>query len=148
MAGANFQNMGRPHTLDREGAVEKFAELWALGMLQKDLAEEFGVHPRKIKDWVKRDDVKLHARKVQQERALAIRRKVDGKVFAAIEALDPADRADVETLLKIRKEFKFDDTGDADKTEQETLMEAMQMLDEHPEVAEKLQAAADVDAGE
>jgi hypothetical protein len=137
--------MGRPHTLDREGALEKFAELWALGMLHKDLAVEFDVHPRKISEWVKRDDVKMLARKFQQDRALAIRRRADGRIQEAIDNLDINNPRDVETLLKIRHEFKFEDTGESDKTEEELLVDMMKYVDENPDAAKQVREKHGID---
>jgi hypothetical protein len=128
--------LGRTAELDKiEGRVEAFAEDWADGASRKKLAADYGVSERTITEYCKRDDVKLHARKFLEDKRLRIRRKSDAKIESALDHLDPTEPDDVKVILAIRKAFAGEGPDDAEKTADELLAEAMDLMDENPEAA-------------
>ncbi len=131
-----------------ENGVELFAEAWAIGgkaASRQALADEWGVSKDTITNWTQRDDVKAAAGKFIRDQVLRSKRKIDAKIAEAIEQLDPVE--DFELLLKARKELAPDVPKDADKTSDELLLEAFEVLDTNPELAQKLQERAADAAG-
>lgn len=97
--------MGDISPLDRSPElVNALAELWASGLTRQEICDalEIDVHPDTISRWVKREDVKAAAARVIRDRATRVLRKVDQSIEARLENLDDMD---METLLKVRKEF-------------------------------------------
>lgn len=131
-----------------ENGVELFAEAWATGghaASRAELAEQWGVGKDTITAWTQRDDVKAAAGKFLRDQVLRSKRKIDAKIAQAIEELDPVD--DFELLLKARRELAPDVPKDAEKTSDELLLEAFEVLDDNPELAQKLQERAADAAG-
>lgn len=141
--------MSRIAKIDQiENGVELFAEAWAIGgqaATRAELGEQWGVSKDTITNWTQRDDVKAAAGKFIRDQVLRSKRKIDAKIAEAIEKLDPVD--DFDLLLKARRELAPDVPRDAEKTSDELLLEAFEVLDKNPELAKKLQERAADAAG-
>lgn len=132
--------MGRTAKLDQiEGGVETFAEAWVLGATRADLAKHFSISKETVTSYIQRDDVKAAAGKLIRDRILKIKRSADAKIAQALEELDAKD--DIDSILKIRKEFAGEIIPDGEMSDQELLEAAFDALDSNPELAEQLTEA-------
>jgi hypothetical protein len=126
--------------LEDEEMLDKFAQLVAEGVPHSVLAQQFGVTPRTTKRWKARPEIKERIHKIIVERADRILRHTD----TAVERwLEKHPEADIDTILKIRREFAGStvnvkgEQGDKAKA----MAEVMQAIHDDPDLAEKLGAA-------
>lgn len=115
------------------------AEAYINGMSRVEMADLFEVHKDTITDWTSDPRVQAHAAKFALERVNRITRRIDTEIE---NRLQDTDDMDTEVLLKIRKEFldrslKVDLSKGADNPE--TINEAVNALEENPDLAKQLQ---------
>ena len=97
--------MSRTSPLDRPGALEKFAELYAAGLKREELAEEFDVSKDSVSRWLRREDVQMAIAEVNRRRTNRIVRKIDSQIEARLGNDDQLKNMDVKDLLAIRREL-------------------------------------------
>lgn len=88
--------------MENEEDRKTFARLYADGQTREQIAQVFNVHLDTVTTWAHRADVQALISKYTEERANRVLRKVDKSIEGRLAQVDDMD---VETLLKIRKEF-------------------------------------------
>ena len=94
-----------------------------------------------ITAWRRDPRVKAHALKLVEDRVLRVTRRTD----AVIEArLANADQMTIKELLDIRKEFLGGALrAQTEKADEQTVTEAMQAIEDNPNIVEELQKLLD-----
>lgn len=127
--------------LDNPVTLQEISQAFADGMTRQEMADQFEVSKITITAWRKDPRVKKIVAKLVEERILRVSSKIDSVIDAR---LKDASKMDTQTLLKIRKEYlggAFRAMAEGAKPDDDTLNEAMDALDNNPELAEKLMAA-------
>jgi hypothetical protein len=129
---------GRRGTLDTEEGAKEVAAHFVAGMTRPKMAEFFGVSEWTITQWRRDPRVKIHAQKMIEDRVLSVTRKVDAEIEGRLQ--NPGDLT-VKELLEIRKEFLAGSLrAKMESIDDETMTEAMQLLEQYPELAGNLAA--------
>jgi transposase len=122
------------------------ARLYADGQKREEIAKVFNVHPDTITTWVQRADVQAMISKYTEERANRILRKTDKSIEGRLEHVD---KMDIETLLKVRKEFVPDRSETTIKVDQAGAVEDLvEKLAKDPDLAAALLAGATQDSAD
>lgn len=135
--------MGRTWQLEKEGRVDEFAQAYAEGLNREQLADIFDCSVESITNWSKRPEIQRRVSALNTERANRVLRAVD---TALENRLRNVEKLDIETLLKIRKEFAGDKLEITTKVDQNELaQELWAKLDSDPEAIDRLMAGATAD---
>lgn len=135
--------MGRTWQLEKEGRVDEFAQAYAEGLNREQLAGMFGCSVESITNWSKRPEIQRRVSALNTERANRVLRAVD---TALENRLRNVENLDIETLLKIRKEFAGDKLEITTKVDQNELaQELWAKLDSDPEAIDRLMAGVAAD---
>jgi transposase len=115
---------------------EALARLYADGKTRKEIAAHFDVHPDTVTTWLQREEVQGLISRFIRERTNRVLRHTDSRIEGYLHAEKDID---IDTLLKIRKEFHSDGQVEstADKTA-EQVAELMKELRADPEKAKRL----------
>lgn len=136
--GGQQYHGGRPSRLAEPGFVDLFAARLVDGAPNAQLSEEFDVSPSTVKVWKRDPRVLAAAQKLIEDRVVRVTRKTDSEIENRL-----ANAADltVKELLEIRKEYlggRF--RKQIEGVDAQTTNEAMERLEENPELAAELQA--------
>lgn len=132
--------MGRTWQLEKENRVDEFAQAYAEGLSREQLAGIFDCSVESITNWSKRPEIQRRVSALNTERANRVLRAVD---TALENRLRNVEKLDIETLLKIRKEFAGDKLEITTKVDQNELaQELWEKLDSDPEAIDRLMAGA------
>lgn len=135
--------MGRTWQLEKEGRVDEFAQAYAEGLNREQLAGMFDCSVESITNWSKRPEIQRRVSALNTERANRVLRAVD---TALENRLRNVEKLDIETLLKIRKEFAGDKLEITTKVDQNELaQELWEKLDSDPEAIDRLMAGVAAD---
>ena len=129
---------GRPNPLADPEFAKKVGEAFAAGLSRRDMADMFEVKDLDtITRWRRDPRVKAVALKVIEDRVLQVTRKVDGVIA---ERLEHANEMTIRELLDIRREFLGGALrAQTEKADDETIAEAQDWLESHPEKAAELE---------
>lgn len=132
-------SMARPNPLRDPEFAKSVAEAFASGASRMDMCEMFGVKdPATITRWRRDPRVKAIVLRIIEDRVLQVTRKVDGVIAGRLEH---AENMTVTELLAIRKEFLGGALrAQTEKADEETIQEAQQFLETHPDAMEALEA--------
>lgn len=94
--------MARPSLLDDPEQVALIAQAFVDGASRQDMMDMFGVNKNTVTAWRRDPRVKAKSMQLTEDRILRITRKIDSTIERR---LQDAEKLDVETLIKMRKEF-------------------------------------------
>lgn len=128
---------GRPNPLAEPDFAKAVAEAFVAGQSRQQMCELFGVKDTAtITRWRRDPRVKAIALKLVEDRVLQITRRVDSAIEGRLEY---ASDMTVRELLDIRKEFLGGALrGQTEKADEATVTQAMEAMEENPELAEQL----------
>jgi transposase len=135
---------GQPSPLNDPEIVDLFAKGVTDGLTTEQLANEFAVTDRTIRNWKNDPRVKAAAYKYINERIVRITAKTDAKLDALLRSERFNDlplEEQVALLLKVRKEYLggvLRLQAEGGKPDAETINEAMNELEDNPEFATEL----------
>jgi hypothetical protein len=135
---------GQPSPLNDPEIVDLFAKGVTDGLTTAELAENFAVTDRTIRNWKNDPRVKAAAYKFINERIIRITARTDAKLDALVASADFKElpiEEQVTLLLKIRKEYLggvLRLQAEGGKPDAETINEAMNQLEDDPEFATEL----------
>jgi hypothetical protein len=129
---------GRPHALADPDMAQQVAEAFVAGLTRKQMSELFDVDPKTITRWRRDPRIRPLAQKLIEDRVLSVTRKVDSEIEAR---LGSPEQLTVKELIEIRREFLGGQLRQKmESIDDETMGEAMQMLEQYPELAEQMVA--------
>ena len=132
---------GRPHFLREEGNAQAVATAFVAGMTRPEMAELFNVSEDTITRWRRDPRIKPHVFKLIEDRVLTVTRKTDSEIE---KRLGSPDQLTIKELLEIRKEFLAGTLRQKmEAIDDETMSEAMELLEKAPELAEQLVSLMD-----
>lgn len=134
-------SMGRPHALSNPDFCREIAAAFVAGITRSQMAEMFDVAESTISRWRRDPRIKPHAMKMIEDRVLSVTRKVDSEIEARLQY---ASDLTVKELLEIRKEFLAGTLRQKmEAIDDETMTEAMKLLEDNPELTTQLAAVID-----
>lgn len=128
--------------------VETVAKLLATGATREKVCEVMGITDLKtVTEWRKRPDVQAAITKVIRERENRVLSLTDTQIVKKLEAL--GDKIDLETLLKVRREFAGATINLKDGDQAGALEELVAAMHKNPALALAVQGAVagDADSG-
>lgn len=129
---------GRPSKLDDPDFVKFVAALFVEGRSREEMKEECGVSVSTITLWRRDTRVKAQAKKLIEERLSRVVNRLDAVLEWRV--MKASDDLTVDELIKIRRELfggKF--RQEIEGNDEGTVGEAMNAIEEDPELVTKLQ---------
>jgi hypothetical protein len=100
--GGSGMGRGRPHGLADPERLRLAAELFAAGATREEMSEALGISVWTVTQWRKDARVKAAVSRIAEDRVLRITSKIDSAIMGRLSHIE---KLDIDTLLKIRKEF-------------------------------------------
>jgi predicted transcriptional regulator len=127
---------GRRAYISDPNFAQSVAELYAVGLSHKAIAEELGVHSDSVSNWVRDPRIQARVHRITLERIQRITRKVDESIEGRLAYVEKMDLKD---LLDIRKEFvKSLPQGKTETDASGAASEVAEAMDQDPAFAEEL----------
>jgi len=95
--------MPRISRIDDPEFLEMVADAYVRGLSINQMSEHFGVHRSTIAHWRRDPRVKLAAKRLHDERVMAMTRRVDAEIQRRL--VENVTEMDDETLIRLRKEL-------------------------------------------
>lgn len=112
------------------------ATLFANGLSRQAMADELGIKDlATITKWRRDPRIRAQVTRLLEDRIIQVSRRVDSIIEGR---LAHAEQMDTETLLKIRKEYGGAAVARIEKTDEDTVQQAMTAIEEDPELPDKL----------
>lgn len=136
--GSGNRGRGRPSKLDDPDYVKYVAAMFVEGQNREQMSEACGVSVSTITLWRRDTRVKAQAKKLIEERLSRVVNRLDAVLEHRV--MQKADDLTVDELIKIRRELfggKF--RQEIEGNDEGTVSEAMNAIEEDPELVEKFQ---------